>query len=331
MVHGGYTGALRKIIFINKAMAIPGIKNLFIVVLLLPLFLFCSCTNYEKRLKSMPDYGDSGTIHVSCDESFKPIVEELVKVYESDHRKTKIIVTYKPEAECLDDLLMDSVRMIIATRRANEYEKDYIADSFKIDAVTKVTAYDAISVIVHPDNPDSLLSMDNIREILTGKFRKNLIPVFDGIKATSTVRFIIDSILNGDSLTKTAVAGRSSKGVIDYVAQTKDAIGFIGVSWIGNPEDTASLMALKKVKAVQLERTDVKGRCIYPTQGNIYLRRYPMIRELVYTVKERHPGLGHSFANFMDQQIGQLIFHRAYLVPAWIDYFKIRNVKITEE
>jgi len=202
----------------------------------------------------MPDYGDSGTIHVSCDESFKPIVEELVKVYESDHRKTKIIVTYKPEAECLDDLLMDSVRMIIATRRANEYEKDYIADSFKIDAVTKVTAYDAISVIVHPDNPDSLLSMDNIREILTGKFRKNLIPVFDGIKATSTVRFIIDSILNGDSLTKTAVAGRSSKGVIDYVAQTKDAIGFIGVSWIGNPEDTASLMALKKVKAVKKER-----------------------------------------------------------------------------
>jgi phosphate transport system substrate-binding protein len=331
MVHGGYTGALRKIIFINQAMAIPGIKNLFIVMLLLPLFFLGSCTNYEKRLKSMPDYADSGMIHVSCDESFKPIVEELVKVYESDHRKTKIIVTYKPEAECLDDLLVDSVRMIIATRRANEYERAYIVDSFKTDPVSKVTAYDAISVIAHPDNPDSLLTMDDIRKILTGKFRKNLIPVFDGVKATSTVRFIIDSILSGDSLTKTAVAGRSSQGVIDYVAQTKDAIGFIGVSWIGNPEDSAHLRALKKVKAVQIERTDAKGRCIYPTQPNIYLRRYPMIRELVYTVKERHPGLGNSFANFMDLQIGQLIFHRAYLVPAWIDYFKMRAVKITEE
>lgn len=331
MEHGGYTGAIKKIIFINQAMAIPGIKNLFIVVLLSPLFFLCSCTNYEKRLKSMPDYADSGMIHVSCDESFKPIMEELVRVYESDHRKTKINVTYKPEAECLDDLLVDSVRMIIATRRANEYEKAYIVDSFKTDPITKVSAYDAISVIVHPDNPDSLLTMDDIRKILTGKFRKNLIPVFDGIKATSTVRFIIDSILSGDSLTKTAVAGRSSQGVIDYVAQTKDAIGFIGVSWIGNPEDKAHLQALKKVKAVQLERTDVTGKCIYPTQGNIYLRRYPMIRELIYTVKERHPGLGNSFANFMDLQIGQLIFHRAYLVPAWIDYFKIRNVKITEE
>lgn len=289
------------------------------------------CTSFDKRLKSMPDYADSGTIYVSCDESFKPIVEELVKVYESDHRKTKINVTYKPEAECLDDLLADSVRMIISTRRANEYERAYIIDSFKTDPVSKVTAYDAISVIIHPENPDSLLTMGDIRQILTGKFRKTLIPVFDGVKATSTVRFIIDSILKGDSLTKMAVAGRSSQGVVDYIAQRKDAIGFIGVSWIGNPEDNAHLMALKKVKLVQVERADLKGKCVYPTQPNIYLRRYPMIRELIYTVKERHPGLGNSFANFMDMQIGQLIFHRASLVPAWIDYYKNRNVQITEE
>jgi ABC-type phosphate transport system substrate-binding protein len=63
-------------------------------------------------------------------------------------------------------------------RRANEYEKAYIADSFKIDAVTKVTAYDAISVIVHPDNPDSLLTMDNIGEILTGKIWEKFNPCF---------------------------------------------------------------------------------------------------------------------------------------------------------
>jgi len=101
-------------------MAIPGMKNSSVCVLLLSLFFLCSCTNYEKRLKSMPDYADSGMIHVSCDESFKPIMEELVRVYESDHRKAKINVTYKPEADCLDDLLLDSVRMVFATSRANE-------------------------------------------------------------------------------------------------------------------------------------------------------------------------------------------------------------------
>jgi phosphate transport system substrate-binding protein len=294
-------------------------------------FFIGSCTNYEKKLKSKPDYGDSGRINISCDESFQPIVEELVRVYESDHRKTKLNVSYKSESECLDDLLNDSTRMVIATRRANSYERSYIIDSFHIDPISQVTAYDAISIIVNPENPDSLLTMDEIKQILTGRFRKNLIPVFDGVKATSTVRFIVDSVLKGDSLTKIAAAGRTSQGVIDYVAQTKDAIGFIGVSWIGNPEDSMSVASLKKVKMVRLERTDLKGKYILPSQPNIYLRRYPLIRELVYTLKERHQGLGQSFANFMDQQIGQLIFHRAYLVPAWIDYYKTRAIRLTDE
>src|SRR5205823_6274235 len=92
-----------------------------------------------------------------------------------------------------------------------------------------------------------------------GRFKRNLIPVFDGVKATSTVRFVIDSVLRGDSLTKNAMAARSSKGVIDYVSQNKDVIGFIGVSWIGNPEDTAQRAALNKVKMAWLESTREPG------------------------------------------------------------------------
>jgi phosphate transport system substrate-binding protein len=82
---------------------------------------------------------------------------------------------------------------------------------------------------------------------------------------------------------------------------------------------------------VQLERTDAKGKCIYPTQANIYLRRYPMIREVVYTVKERHPGLGNSFCQFYGSADRAIDFSTGLTwCPAWIDYFKIRNVKITE-
>ena len=36
--------------------------------------------------------------------------------------------------------------------------------------------------------------------------------------------------------------------MVDYVANNRGVIGFIGVSWIGNPEDTAQLSFLKKVK-----------------------------------------------------------------------------------
>ena len=305
-------------------------KSFLIVFILLLMISISSCTSYDEQRSILPDRRDSGIINVSCDESFKPIIDEMVKVYESRWRKTKINVIYKPEADCLNDIENDSIRMVITTRKLNESEQNHLIDSFKVNPDSRVLAVDAIAVIVHPDNPDSLFTMEELKQILTGKFKRNLIPVFDGIKATSTVRFIVDSVLRKDSLTKNAVAARTSEGVIDYIAQQKDAIGFIGVSWIGNRDDSLHLSFLKKVKIAQLESIDTKGIFIKPVQGNIYLQRYPMLRDLVYILKEKHQGLGKGFANFMTDNIGQLIFHRAYLVPAWKDFY-IRPIVISRE
>ena len=288
-----------------------------------------SCTSYEEQKNSLPDTADRGTIHVSADESFKPVIDEQVQVYESNHPGTHILVDYKPEAECLKDLLVDSVRMVIVTRRPSQEEKDWVADSLKKQARSMVIARDGISVILHPDAPDSLLTMTDIRVILTGKIKKNLIPVFDGVKATSTVRFIIDSVLRGDSLTPAAMAARTSEGVIDYVSKNPGVVGFIGVSWIGNPEDSSYMSFLKKVKVAHLQATDIKDSYVKAYQANIYLKRYPMVRDLVYILKENHRGLGTGFANFMSGEIGQIIFKRAYLAPSFKN-LSIRPVKLNE-
>ncbi|MEP6701298.1 MAG: substrate-binding domain-containing protein, partial [Bacteroidota bacterium] len=144
-----------------------------------------SCKSYKEQEDQLPDNGTRGTIHISADESFKPVIDEQVKVYEANHPGTKILVNYKPEAECLKDLFVDSIRMIIATRRYHDDEKDFIEDSMKLSPKTMTIARDAIAVIVNPHIPDSLFTMADIREILTGRFKKNLIPVFDGVKATS--------------------------------------------------------------------------------------------------------------------------------------------------
>jgi phosphate transport system substrate-binding protein len=171
--------------------------------------------------------------------------------------------------------------------------------------------------------------MQELKDVLTGKVKKNLIPVFDGVKATSTVRFIVDSILRTDSLRPDALAARTSEGVIDYVAKNPNAVGFIGVSWIGNKDDSAQISFLQKVKIAQLESTDIPGNFLLPVQANIYYKRYPMVRDLVYILKENHRGLGHGFADFLEGQIGQLIFKRAYLMPATMK-FTVRLVKVNE-
>lgn len=293
--------------------------------------LFSSCKSFREQERELPDNKNKGSIHVSADESFKLIIDEQVMVYQSQHNKAKILVDYKPEAECLQDLLNDSVRMVIVTRSFTQEESEAIVDSLKKGPKSMTLAYDAISVIVNPLDEDSLFTLADLKAILHGSFSKNLIPVFDGVKATSTVRFAIDSILRGDTLTGKAMAANSSTGVIDYVASHRGVVGFIGVSWIGNPEDTASQRYLKKVKQASLESTWKREKGVYVkgSQLNISLKRYPLVRDLVYIVKENYKGLGTAFSDFMSGELGQLIFKRAYLVPAQKD-FTIRPVRLRE-
>jgi len=278
--------------------------------------------NIDTRIK--------GKINISADESFKPVIEAQVQVYEADYPDVKLNVHYKPEADCLNDLLVDSVRMIIVTRYISPDEKRFLEDSLKISPDQMMMAYDAIAVITHPDEEMNRFTMQDIREILQGKFRKNLIPVFDGLKATSTVRFIVDSVLGGDSLTSKALAARSSEEVIDYVSKNPAAIGFIGVSWIGNKDDVQQQSFLTKVRLAELECKGLPGQYVQPIQVNIYNSLYPLKRGLVFVLKENYKGLGHGFSNFMTSERGQLIFRRAYLVPGYLPFI-VRPTRLRDE
>jgi len=291
----------------------------------LVLCLFNSCGG---NAAPQTDTRDSGIIHISADESFKPVIDSQVQVYESSNPKAKIIVHYKPEADCLRDFGVDSIRMIIATRAFSSEEAAFMSDSLKVYPSKMVVAFDAIAVIVNPSSPDSLFTMQEIKDLLTGQSTKNLVPVFDGLKATSTVRFVMDSVLRGEALGQNVVAAESSEKVIDYVAKTKNAVGFLGVSWVGNREDSTQLTYLDKVVVAQLEHPLLKGKYVTPAQYNIYYGRYPMIRQLIYSLKEKHQGLAHGFADFLTAERGQLIFKRAYLMPAQMT-FSVREATLS--
>jgi phosphate transport system substrate-binding protein len=274
---------------------------------------FVGCKNSAAE---RPDRFDSGVLRISCDESFKPVIDAQIQVYEAQYPLTKIIADYKPEAECIADFLNDSARLIIATRGFSEKEKALISDSLKVGPEKYTVAYDAVAVIVNPQAKDSFFTINDLKELVSGNSKKNLIPVFDGLKATSTVRFMLDSVLRGQPLGKNVVAAESSPGVIDYVAKTPNAVGFLGISWIGNVDDTLQQSYLKKVRLARLESTDSVGGFVLPVQYLIYTRTYPLIRDLVCVLKEKYTGLANGFVAFMRSDRGQLLFRRSYLYPA---------------
>ena len=296
---------------------------------LVVLTFLMACRNKVKVDPNL-DTRYKGTINISADESFKPVIEAQVQVYESSYPDAKLKVHYKPEADCLKDLTVDSVRMVITTKRITEDERRFVADSLKVSPEQMLLAYDAIAIIVHPSLDNSRFTIPELKHILQGNFKKNLIPVFDGLKATSTVRFIVDSVLRGDTLTKRSVAAKSSEEVIDYVSKNPDAIGFIGVSWIGNSDDEQQKSFLTKVRLAELECKTLPGQYCQPIQVNIYNGLYPLIRELVFVLKENHKGLGHGFTEFMTSERGQLVFRRAYLVPGYLPFI-VRPTKLRDK
>lgn len=287
----------------------------FIYVMLLAGLSFLAC----KRKKPTPtDTGTSGTIHISVDETFKPIFDEEIRVFESSYPKAKIIAHYKSEAECWEDVMNDSTRIVIVTKKLNQNEINYYADSLGLYPQTGVLAYDAVALIVNRNEKDSVFEKKEVADMLKGKSKMPYKPVFDGIRATSTVRFAIDSILMGDTLdTKMITAAKTSSEVVKYIAENKGYIGFVGVSWIGNPEDTAQISMLKQVRIAWLPCDGCKDSSFTkPWQEEILTRRYPYSRGIFYVLKENHVGLGKSFINFMKGDRGQLIFRRGYVVPA---------------
>ena len=99
---GASTGVIRKIIIDMKHW-----KFLLAIVV-----IFAACNGPSSGEKKKQVAADT-TLRISVDESFQPVIEEEVKVFESSYPDTKVIVEYKPEAECLRDLQKDSTKIII--------------------------------------------------------------------------------------------------------------------------------------------------------------------------------------------------------------------------
>jgi len=268
--------------------------------------------------KNQKDRSDNGEIRISADEAFRPAIEEQALVYQGLHPGVRLKIDYKPESECWEDLYNDSVCMVIVSRQLQTAEAAYFYDSLKQYPQNHLLAFDAVALVVNRSAKDSVFSTDEVIRMLSDTSSMRYEPVFDGRKATGTVRFALDSILKG---TKPALnrfrAASSSTEVIRYVEEHPDAVGFVGISWIGDPEDSAQISARKKVRIAWLPCQGC-GDISYtlPVQEEIFYRRYPYTRSIFAVLKEQPAGTGTGFVNFMKSDQGQLLFRRLYLVPA---------------
>ena len=276
-------------------------------VLFISVFIL-SCDDTPKPTDTL----SKGVIDISADETFRPMIEDQLKVFDSSYPDAKITVHYKSEEECFKDYFNNKARIILVTRGLSAAEKA-VCEQKKIYATSMAVARDAVAVIVNNESTDTLMDVSVLKGILSGAYKTKYTVVFDN-SGSSTVRFIKDSLLRKDTLGKNVFAAKGNNEVIDYVSKNPNAIGFVGMSYVYINEDTSRAgMFIQNVKVVALN--DKGFEFFKPYQAYIALRSYPLCRDLYYINSESYPGLGTGFANFLAAQRGQLIFNHSHFFP----------------
>ena len=182
-------------------------KQLRFVYFVAVLLLFCfSCKNNSGKA-TLYDSPTQGTIHISVDESFKPVIAAEITVYESSFPDAHIVAAYKSEAACFQDLQNDSVRMIITAQGLTDKQGEELKKAWGFRPNWDIVAYDAVNVIVNKDAKDSIFTIKKLQQLLTDSTTQADV-VVDGTHATSTVRYLIDSLLKGKPFSSNVKAAR---------------------------------------------------------------------------------------------------------------------------
>lgn len=290
------------------------------------LLLLSACNSKPKD--GLTDTYTSGEIYIAADESFQPIIQEEIDVFENLFPMARIVPRYTTEVEAVNLLLKDSVRLAIATRKLTAGEMNSFHSRKFFPREIKL-ATDALALIVNRQNPDTLISVRDIRRILTGEVKewksvypgsplKDITVVFDN-KNSSTVRFAIDSVCGGKSLSAAGVkAMKTNQQVMDYVATTPDAIGVIGVNWLGNRSDTTNLSFRNEIRVMSVSAEDVATteNSYKPYQAYLYYENYPLARSIYVLLNDPRNALPWGFASFLTSDRGQRIILKSGLLPA---------------
>ena len=310
-----------------------------IVGLMLSLsFLLSSCG--QKRAKDgRTDTPTSGTIKFASDESFSPIIEELLQTYQFRYPQTHLLPIYTDDNTGMKLILDQKVNLFFTSHALTKGEDAILRGKGPIPEVFPI-GYDGIAFIVNRANNDSCMTVNDVKKILSGQIANwkqlnpknnqgNIEVVFDN-KASATLHYVVDSILGGkDIKSANIVAASNSKSVVDYVHKTPNAIGVIGSNWLNDHRDSTNTTFNKNIIVVGLSKATIAqpGNSWQPYQAYLLDGRYPFVRTIYAIVADPHKALPWAFANFVTNPIGQKIIFKAGLLP-YRGQINIREVEV---
>jgi phosphate transport system substrate-binding protein len=297
-----------------------------ISLLLVPLVLvFSACQQRESETTT------SGHVYVLVTESAAPALIEEINQFLNAYREQGAHITYAvvPSEEAVRRFVNDTVRCIFSIRPLSAEERRHVASTSKFDLTEVLVAYDGVVVVVNQKNAINQITVDEVRDILMGRITR-----WEQLSQRATMRgrievlyqdssdiswYLARRVLQDREVRKDVSLVHSSVQTLNSVADRRNSIGFVSVSWIDSVG--AAVKVLKVGETAQPADTtyevppEAVGSFFSPHPAYIHQRYYPLRGAIYFYARAPLESLASGFGIFVAGNEGQRLFLAKKLVP----------------
>lgn len=301
----------------------------FVVIVLNP-----GCRRVKKEVANSMVTGQAT---IAADEALQPLMNSELDVFQSIYSYAKVDCQFVSEYDAINLLLKEKIRLALVTRPLNQKEIDYFK-SIKINSESIPLAFDAVAVVVHPENKTIALTTKQISEILAGEIvdwnQINGSDLSGGIKqifddeASGIIRSLNDSLHLNKKISGDIYFAGNSKNLLEQIAADPTGIGFVGYNWLSETENLNVQKTLNKLKLLAVSKAESadSANSFKPSVGNLFNQRYPLTRRIYAVYTDPAASLARGFLAHLTSERGQKIIYRMGLKPE-SDFQRLVNIK----
>ncbi|GHT02811.1 phosphate ABC transporter substrate-binding protein [Bacteroidia bacterium] len=231
-----------------------------------------------------------------------PLSQKEAESFMKSNSSQTIIVTGGGSGVGIAALLEGTTDLAQSSRKIKFDEKQKLQEGGK-SVKEVIAAYDALAVVIHPDNKVSNLTREQLEGIFTGKIKNwkevggadlKIIP-YSRETSSGTYEFFKESVLKNKNYVNGIMSLPATGAIIQSVSQTKGAIGYVGLAYLN-----------KSVKAVHVSYNQGKT-FVEPSIVNAKNKTYPIVRPLFYYYVVKSEKKVKPFIDYVLSDEGQKI------------------------
>ena len=272
-----------------------------------------------KALRFVPDgelLAALGLTAAACAQKLKgsdtllPLAQKAAENYSEKNPSAHVTVTGGGSGVGLSSLREGTTDIAMASRRIKFDERVRMQQAGRpVEELT--VAFDALAVIVHPSNPVSRLTREQLEGIFRGKITNwkqvggedRQIVVYSRETSSGTYEFFKESVLKHRNYMPAVLSMPATGAIIQSVSQTPGAIGYVGLAYL-NPE----------VKALAVSY-DGGGSYVDPTFDNARSKSYPIVRPLYFYYTKSNEAAVRPLVDYLTSDEGQAMVASIGFIP----------------